>query len=315
MVSWCMWNDIYFYFILSFLNSISAPSASGFCHCPCHQHHTLHLEHHLLFQIHLVGLGIFCWFSSETYHHLVLLQRVVSWTFTCHIYMQMWLKINILGCDTLNWHQLWSCSTCLLIWVVYCLMLVSCVLAVLVPSWTLLGPGTATLFHWVLALWQSCCTIQLFHLSLVVPVSAVLVVFLTLFNESCCVYATHLGSTWYGFPSSLTLGGQVPLKHPIPVNMLLNSLYILIVLALVALSVSMSGPAAKYSASRLTLLLAQRYLYHHFLFWTDFALFFHWFVIFGENHLLFSSSQLVVLPIQTYFLALQRNCIYIWYLC
>ena len=103
--------------------------------------------------------------------------------------------------DNLKWHQLWSCSTLLLVWVVYHLMLVPWVLAVLVPGWALLGPVTVILFHWALGVHWSCCTIWLFHLPLVVAVSADLVVF-SFLNHSCIVYATHLGGMWYGFVPS-----------------------------------------------------------------------------------------------------------------
>ena len=52
--------------------------------------------------------------------------------------MQMWLHMRILyhvlGCDTMNWPQLWLCIVCFLAWVVYCLMVVPSTLAILVPG-------------------------------------------------------------------------------------------------------------------------------------------------------------------------------------
>ena len=66
----------------------------------------------------------------------------------------------------------------------------------------------------------------------------------------------HLDGTWYGFAFCLTLSKKGPLKHLVPVNMLLNSLCIfVVVLALVALTFSVFGPATKYFAFGLTLLL------------------------------------------------------------
>ena len=69
-------------------------------------------------------------------------------------------------------------------------------------------------------------------------------VFLLFLNSSYSAYATHVGGTLYGFASYLTLSEKVPLKHPIPADMSLNSLCILIVvLPLLNMSVSMLGPA------------------------------------------------------------------------
>ena len=97
-----------------------------------------------------------------------------------------------LYCDTLKHHQIWSCSVHLLVWIVYCLMLATCVLAMLVPGQALLNPSTAVLFFWVLGLWQCCCTIWLFHLLLVTPGSAIIVAFLSLFKWllECICYLT-----------------------------------------------------------------------------------------------------------------------------
>ena len=72
-----------------------------------------------------------------------------------------------------------------------------------------------------------------------------------------------LGDIWYG--SVLSLNDKVPLKHSIPVNMLLNPLCIFgVVLVPAALSVSVSGPATKWSASGLALLLIKGLTLTHF---------------------------------------------------
>ena len=111
-----------------------------------------------------------------------------------------------------------------------------------ISAWggAVLSLDTTILLHCMLALCQNISTVQLFHLPPVVPVSAALVVFLTLLGVFCSAYTTHLGGTWYGFPSSLTLSHKAPLKSPIPLNTSLNSFCIFIaVLALGTMSVFM----------------------------------------------------------------------------
>ena len=57
----------------------------GFCHDLFHQHHTLQLKCHLLYQIHLVDLWIFHQFFTGTYHLPAPLQMLVWWICTCLI--------------------------------------------------------------------------------------------------------------------------------------------------------------------------------------------------------------------------------------
>ena len=53
--------------------------------------------------------------------------------------------------------------------------------------------------------------------------------------SGCCgAYDTILGGVWYGWWLSFTLRLNVPLKHPIPVNTLLNLLFSFCVIDLLA---------------------------------------------------------------------------------
>ena len=80
----------------------------------------------------------------------------------------------------------------------------------------------------------------------VVSVIVDLVVFLTVLNDFCIANAMCLGGVWYGFASSLTFIEKVLLKHPIPVNKLLNSLYIInVALVFSFLSVFMCRPVTR----------------------------------------------------------------------
>ena len=191
--------------------------------------------------IYLVGLWIFCQSFCGTYYLLELLQTVVWWIYTCQIDLQKWLNMMISywvsGCGMLNLHQLWSYSSCLLVWEVYHLLLTHCVLVFLVPCWVLWDPGTGILCHWVWVQWQN-----FHHSAISSTASGSSVWFLKSFhlflNGSCNAYAIHLGRTWYGFTSSLTCKEKVPLKHPIPVNIWLYSLCIFSVVSVLATLVS-----------------------------------------------------------------------------
>ena len=128
--------------------------------------------------------------------------------------------------------------------VVYNSMVAFCVLAEGVPGWTLLHLSTCILFHWVLALWKPFAPFSCFSTNNGASICG-----------SCSLYNSL---KWFLYHvcykswryivcfASLTLSKKVLLKHPILVNMSLNSLVILIVvLILVALSLSMFGPATK----------------------------------------------------------------------
>ena len=66
--------------------------------------------------------------------------------------LNMRIFYHILGCDTLNLHQLWTSSINVLVTITYHLIFVPFVLVVLVPDTPLLGQGTAIVFNWILAL-------------------------------------------------------------------------------------------------------------------------------------------------------------------
>ena len=155
-----------------------------------------------------------------------------------------------------------------------------------------------------------------FHLPLVVPVCDIHVGFLTLLIGSCGSHAICFGSASYGFEFFLTFSEKVPLKHLIPVNILLNSLCIFIaVLPLVALSVSVFGPATNYSASGLTLFLVHM-LPSLLIFGLDISCFV-WLLLCDFLPSFVCISQSVTLAVHSLasavilvpFLALQRNCI------
>ena len=147
-------------------------------------------------------------------------------------------------------HQLWSYSTHLLVREVYNLMLTLCVLVLLIPGWVIQVPDISILCHWAWVLWWSCCTIW----PLSTPSSARIWCHCSLFhsslNYSSSSYATFLSSTQHCFTSSLTYKQKVPLNHPIPVNALLYSSWILcVVSALTVLSTSVIDSAVKKSIS------------------------------------------------------------------
>ena len=109
MASWCTCN--FFYLILGFLNGITVSPLSGPCHSPCHQHHTLQWECHLLHQMFGKPLKIspiLLWNMSPagtiqkgSLENLYLPDwqvSVVTWEGFYHV----------LHSNTLNWHQLLS---------------------------------------------------------------------------------------------------------------------------------------------------------------------------------------------------------------
>ena len=90
---------------------------------------------------------------------------------------------------------------------------------------------TTLLFHWPLEGW-------LYPFSSASPNSSL--------NGFCSTYTTHLSGTWYGLLSGLSCKENVPLKHPIPLNMLANILCTLHVsLPLFLLSASTFGEDRK----------------------------------------------------------------------
>ena len=106
------------------------------------------------------------------------------------------------------------------------------------------------------AVWLGCYNTQARQVLLVVLLFVVVVVLPTLFKNSCRVYDIHLGGSFCSFAPSLICNANVPLKHPIPVNI---SLYLLchscVMLVLTTMSSSFSGPTIKYPISYVILLL------------------------------------------------------------
>ena len=135
-------------------------------------------------------------------------------------------------------------------------LLVFQLLALLTLGWTIQGPGIGIQYHLASVLWRNCCTILLSSQPLMVLLFPVLVIYqIPSFSGSCSMCVLHLGDAQYGFVTSLTCKGNLPLKHPIPVNSLLylpcNSS---VIFTLTILSASLSGPTIKYSTSWLILL-------------------------------------------------------------
>ena len=75
-------------------------------------------------------------------------------------------------------------------------------------------------------------------------------------NGFCSAYATCLGGAWYSLLSGFSCKENVPSKHPMPLNILFNSLCICCAhLALFLLYVSQPGPERKYFVGLFALVL------------------------------------------------------------
>ena len=89
-VSWCMWNGIYFYLILGFLNGMPASPGSGFY---LQLYPTVQMSSAMpnTFGRLLKISSFFLW----NHCLLVLFQRIVKCVCTCQKGIQMWLNMRI----------------------------------------------------------------------------------------------------------------------------------------------------------------------------------------------------------------------------
>ena len=75
-------------------------------------------------------------------------------------------------------------------------------------------------------------------------------------NDLCSMCAVCLGSAWYSLLSGLTFNEDLPLKHPIPLNTFVNSLYsFCVVSVLPLLFILLLGPGRKYSMLSLLVII------------------------------------------------------------